>query len=258
MPPYTATAVRKLDRGRGAACSARPTWTSSRWAPRTRTPPTATCSTRGTRAASPAAPRAARRRRSRGGSRPARSAPTPAARSASPPSLCGIVGLKPTYGAISRYGMIAFASSLDQCGPLTRDVTDAALLLRGAGGARPLRLDLGRDRGRGRAAEPRGPEGPQLRRPEGARRRGRGDRGRASARSSSGPSTLIEELGGEVSETELPHAPHGISAYYVLAPAEASANLARFDGVRYGLRAEARRPDRDVRGDPRRRASAPR
>ena len=72
---------------------------------------------------------------------------------------------------------------------------------------------------------------------------------------------LIEELGGEVSETELPHAPHGISAYYVLAPAEASANLARFDGVRYGLRVDGRGPDRDVRGDPRpglrRRGEAP-
>ena len=65
-----------------------------------------------------------------------------------PAAFCGIVGLKPTYGAISRYGMIAFASSLDQCGPLTRTVTDAALLLGIAAGPRPARLDLGRDRGR--------------------------------------------------------------------------------------------------------------
>ena len=69
---------------------------------------------------------------------------------------------------------------------------------------------------------------------------------------------LIEELGGEIAETELPHAPHGISAYYVIAPAEASANLARYDGVRFGLRDGRRRPDRDVRADPRTTASAPR
>ena len=68
-----------------------------------------------------------------------------------PASLCGIVGLKPTYGAVSRYGMVAFASSLDQCGPLTRDVTDAALLLRHLVGQRPLRLDLARAAGGGRA-----------------------------------------------------------------------------------------------------------
>ena len=106
----------------------------------------------GPRAASRAAPRAARRRRS-----PARLAPWAIGTDTGgsirqPAALCGIVGMKPTYGAISRYGMIAFASSLDQCGPLTRDVTDAALLLRAMEGRDPLRLDLGRDRGRGRAA----------------------------------------------------------------------------------------------------------
>ena len=69
-----------------------------------------------------------------------------------PAALCGIVGLKPTYGACSRYGMIAFASSLDQAGPLTRDVTDAALLFRAHGRARPPRLDLARVPGRDRAA----------------------------------------------------------------------------------------------------------
>jgi aspartyl-tRNA(Asn)/glutamyl-tRNA(Gln) amidotransferase subunit A len=153
-----------------------------------------------------------------------------------PAALCGIVGLKPTYGAISRYGMIAFASSLDQCGPLTRDVTDAALLLAAmqgrdpcdstsvgiAGGVEaPSREDLG---------------GLRFGVPEEL----------AGAKMDAGvravfEATLerIEELGGEVAtDVALPNAEHGISAYYVIAPAEASSNLARYDGVRYGMRAE--------------------
>ena len=152
-----------------------------------------------------------------------------------PASLCGVVGLKPTYGAISRYGMIAFASSLDQCGPLTRDVMDAAILLRvmegrdhcdstsvgiEGGVELPSRTDLKGLRfgvPRELASEAEGIE-------EGVREVF--DRNVA----------LIQELGAEVDECELPHSAHGISAYYVLAPAEASANLARYDGVRYGLR----------------------
>jgi aspartyl-tRNA(Asn)/glutamyl-tRNA(Gln) amidotransferase subunit A len=155
-----------------------------------------------------------------------------------PASLCGIVGMKPTYGAVSRYGMIAFASSLDQCGPLTRDVTDAALLLRVLEGHDPCdsssvgieggvelpgREDLkGLSFGvpRELAGEAEGIE-PGVKKVFEATVK------------------LIEELGGEVAETELPHAPHGISAYYVIAPAEASANLARYDGVRYGQRTDA-------------------
>src|SRR6187397_296633 len=155
-----------------------------------------------------------------------------------PAALCGIVGMKPTYGAVSRYGMIAFASSLDQCGPLTRNVTDAALILQAVEGrdgcdstslgieggiSLPSREDLtGLSFGvpKELASEAEGIE-------SGVRE--------VFERTVE----LVEELGGEVSETELPHAPHGISAYYVLAPAEASANLARFDGVRFGLRVEA-------------------
>ncbi len=152
-----------------------------------------------------------------------------------PAALCGIVGLKPTYGAVSRYGMIAFASSLDQCGPLTRDVRDAALLLSIVQGKDPCdstSVGLG--------------QAPQL--PE---------REDLSGLRFAVPAELahdaiepgvrevfeatlakIEALGGELAETALPHAEHGISAYYVIAPAEASANLARYDGVRYGMRAE--------------------
>ncbi|MDP9189500.1 MAG: Asp-tRNA(Asn)/Glu-tRNA(Gln) amidotransferase subunit GatA [Actinomycetota bacterium] len=155
-----------------------------------------------------------------------------------PASLCGIVGLKPTYGAISRYGMIAFASSLDQCGPLTRDVTDAALLLGVMQGRDSCdSTSVGIDGG---------VELPSRERLDGVSfgvpRELAGDAGglEAGVREVF-ERTLekLEELGGEVSETELPHAPHGISAYYVLAPAECSANLARYDGVRYGKRSEA-------------------
>ena len=155
-----------------------------------------------------------------------------------PAALCGIVGMKPTYGAVSRYGMIAFASSLDQCGPLTRNVTDAALLLQAMEGRDPCDstsvgieggIDLpGREDLKGLSF---GVPRELASEAEGIESGVREVFERTVA--------LIEELGGEVSETELPHAPHGISAYYVLAPAEASANLARFDGVRYGLRVEA-------------------
>jgi aspartyl-tRNA(Asn)/glutamyl-tRNA(Gln) amidotransferase subunit A len=155
-----------------------------------------------------------------------------------PAALCGIVGMKPTYGAVSRYGMIAFASSLDQCGPLTRNVTDAALMLRAMEGrdgcdSTSIGVDGGielphREDLKGLSfGVPKELAGEA----EGIETGVREVFDRTVA--------LIEELGGEVSETELPHAPHGISAYYVLAPAEASANLARYDGVRYGLRLEA-------------------
>jgi aspartyl-tRNA(Asn)/glutamyl-tRNA(Gln) amidotransferase subunit A len=154
-----------------------------------------------------------------------------------PAALCGIVGLKPTYGAISRYGMIAFASSLDQCGPLTRDVTDAALLLRAMQG--PDRCDstcVGIDAG---------VELPSREDLSGLRIGVASDFSHEAEGVEAGVAEVFErnldllrELGAEVGECELPHAEHGISAYYVLAPAEASANLARYDGVRYGMRAE--------------------
>ena len=151
-----------------------------------------------------------------------------------PAGFCGIVGLKPTYGAISRFGMIAFASSLDQCGPLTRDVTDAALLLSALQGRDEMdstsvgieggietptaeRLD-GLTFGVPRDLMREGIEAGVLARFEDTLLR-------------------IADLGGEIVDIELPHAEHAISAYYVLAPAEASTNLSRYDGVRYGLRA---------------------
>jgi aspartyl-tRNA(Asn)/glutamyl-tRNA(Gln) amidotransferase subunit A len=150
-----------------------------------------------------------------------------------PAALCGVVGLKPTYGAVSRYGMIAFASSLDQCGPITRDVTDAALLLRHM---------VGRDFCDSTSLDfPEPVELPTTESLEGVRfgvppeLSGEGIEPGVMAVFER-TTALIEELGGSLEEVALPHSPHGISAYYVIAPAEASANLARFDGVRYGPR----------------------
>ncbi|HTP20002.1 MAG TPA: Asp-tRNA(Asn)/Glu-tRNA(Gln) amidotransferase subunit GatA [Solirubrobacteraceae bacterium] len=154
-----------------------------------------------------------------------------------PAALCGIVGLKPTYGACSRYGMIAFASSLDQAGPLTRDVTDAALILRHA---------VGRDRRDstslefpGEIALPSAQElkGIRLGVPEeltGAA----GGIEPGVRESFEATVALAERLGASVEACRLPHAPHALSAYYLIAPAEASANLARYDAVRYGLRVD--------------------
>jgi len=153
-----------------------------------------------------------------------------------PASLCGIVGLKPTYGAISRYGMIAFASSLDQCGPLTRDVADAALMLGILQGKDPCDSTSV-----GLPEAPRLPVGDDLKGLRFAVPAGLASDAIEPGVREVFEATLatIERLGGEIAETSLPHAEHGISAYYVIAPAEASSNLARYDGVRYGMRAES-------------------
>ncbi|HEY6398722.1 MAG TPA: Asp-tRNA(Asn)/Glu-tRNA(Gln) amidotransferase subunit GatA [Solirubrobacteraceae bacterium] len=154
-----------------------------------------------------------------------------------PAALCGIVGLKPTYGACSRYGMIAFASSLDQAGPLTRDVTDAALLLGAMVGkdrcdstslAFPGSIELPRreDLAGVRLGVPA-----ELTEIEGGVEAGVLERFQETV-------AIAEGLGATVESCRLPHAPHALSAYYLIAPAEASANLARYDGVRYGLRVD--------------------
>ncbi len=150
-----------------------------------------------------------------------------------PAALCGIVGLKPTYGAISRFGMIAFASSLDQCGPLTRNVADAALL---------LSLLEGRDELDSTSVGIEGgvttPTAENLNGLKFGVPRGLFTEGVEPGVLASFDATLatIEGLGGEIVDIDLRHAEHAISAYYVLAPAEASTNLSRYDGVRYGRR----------------------
>jgi aspartyl-tRNA(Asn)/glutamyl-tRNA(Gln) amidotransferase subunit A len=154
-----------------------------------------------------------------------------------PASLCGVVGVKPTYGLVSRYGLIAFASSLDQIGPFANDVTDAALLLDVVAGHDPLDSTS--------IAEPYDPLVPQL------------DGGVAGLRigiveeltDASGvqpevraaverAAAVLEDAGATVERVQVPSAVYGLSAYYLIAPAEASSNLARYDGVRYGLRVD--------------------
>ena len=153
-----------------------------------------------------------------------------------PAALCGIVGLKPTYGAVSRYGMIAFASSLDSAGPLTRDVADAALFYRHL---------VGRDSAD--ATSVAFPEPIEI--PTGERLDGitlavptalvDGEGIEPGVRESFEASLeTARSLGATIVSCEIPSARYALSAYYVIAPAEASSNLARFDGVRYGMRVE--------------------
>ena len=150
-----------------------------------------------------------------------------------PAALCGIVGMKPTYGAVSRFGMIAFASSLDQAGPFTRDVTDAALLLGAMVGKDPrdsTSLGLPGPIGAPTATDL---QGIRIGVPE--ELTGEGVEA-GVLKAFEATLEVAEELGATVEPTRLPHAPHALAAYYILAPAEASSNLARYDGVRYGLR----------------------
>jgi aspartyl-tRNA(Asn)/glutamyl-tRNA(Gln) amidotransferase subunit A len=153
-----------------------------------------------------------------------------------PASLCGIVGLKPTYGRVSRYGLIAFASSLDQVGPFSRDVTDTALLMEVIAGhdrrdstsvdepvpaytktldtpVKPLTIGVAREYfGVGLDPEVEKAVREALK--------------------------VYESLGATVKEVSLPHSPYAVAVYYLVATAEASSNLARYDGVHYGHRAE--------------------
>jgi aspartyl-tRNA(Asn)/glutamyl-tRNA(Gln) amidotransferase subunit A len=154
-----------------------------------------------------------------------------------PAALCGIVGLKPTYGACSRYGMIAFASSLDQAGPLARDVRDAALLFAHMVGRDPRDATSLEFPEPVRLPESERLDGLRLGVPEELSSDAAGiEPGVREAFEAS--LQLAEELGATVQAVQLPHAPHALSAYYLIAPAEASSNLARFDGVRYGLRVD--------------------
>ena len=151
-----------------------------------------------------------------------------------PAALCGCVGFKPTYGRVSRYGLVAFASSLDQIGPLTKDVRDAALMLNVIAGHDPrdstsipeptpdYTASLGQDVKGLKLGLPReymiGGLDPQVK------------------EATDDAVRQLASLGAEIVEISLPHTDYAIATYYIIATAEASANLARFDGVRYGAR----------------------
>ena len=153
-----------------------------------------------------------------------------------PAALCGVVGVKPTYGTVSRHGLVAFASSLDQIGPFSHDVRDSALLLEVISGHDPLdstsiprpplelmsRLDQGVKGFRiGRITDLPGGSEPEV------------DARLAEA------FEALAAAGATIVDVELPSMKFGLTAYYLVAPAEASSNLARYDGVRYGMRVEA-------------------
>lgn len=152
-----------------------------------------------------------------------------------PASFCGIVGLKPTYGLVSRFGLVAFASSLDQIGPLTKDVKDCALVLNAIAGHDPLDSTSvpgsvpdytsflnGEVKGM-KIGLPREFFGKGL-------NPGVGEVVKNALKK-------LEELGAVIEECSFPHAEYAVPCYYIIAPAEASSNLARYDGVRYGYRA---------------------
>jgi aspartyl-tRNA(Asn)/glutamyl-tRNA(Gln) amidotransferase subunit A len=160
-----------------------------------------------------------------------------------PAALCGLVGLKPTYGRVSRYGLVAFASSLDQIGPITRTVSDAALMLNVIAGhdprdstsapgdvpdylahidesLKPLRIGIAREYNLASGIDPH-------------------------VKSAIDAAVAqYQSLGARIVEVSLPHTEYGIAAYYVIAPCEASSNLARYDGVHFGHR--TKEPVRDI------------
>jgi len=153
-----------------------------------------------------------------------------------PASFCGVLGMKPTYGAVSRYGLVAFASSLDQIGPFARDTSDLALLLNVICGHDPMdSTSMPREYPDFTGFLDKPLEGMTLGLPEEFFNRldnPEVEQVISEARS------VLEKLGVKFVELSLPHLDYGIAAYYIIAPSEASSNLARYDGVKYGHRAD--------------------
>ncbi|MDD5495508.1 MAG: Asp-tRNA(Asn)/Glu-tRNA(Gln) amidotransferase subunit GatA [Candidatus Omnitrophica bacterium] len=152
-----------------------------------------------------------------------------------PAAMCGVVGMKPTYGLVSRYGLIAFASSLDQIGPITKDVTDAAAL---------LGVIAGHDEMDSTSADIETPDyrkslvndvkGLKIGIPKEYFIEGIEPDVLKAVKEAI---ELLKKMGAQIKEISLPHTEYAVSTYYIIAPAEASSNLARFDGVQYGFRA---------------------
>ena len=157
-----------------------------------------------------------------------------------PAALCGCVGLKPTYGRVSRYGLVAFASSLDQIGPFTKDVRDSATLLRVISGRDPRDSTSVPETVPDYAAALDGNiKGLRIGLPKEYFIGGLDPQVTAAVNAAV---KQLESLGANLVEISLPHTEYAVAVYYIIATAEASANLARFDGIRYGLRVEGRDP----------------
>jgi len=151
-----------------------------------------------------------------------------------PASLCGIVGMKPTYGRVSRYGLVAFASSLDQIGPMTKDVTDCAMLLSVISGHDPAdSTSVPVPTDDYVAALTDDLDGMKVGVPKEYFAEGLDSEVRSAVEHAI---ERIEELGARRVDVSLPHTEYAVPVYYIIAPAEASANLARYDGVKYGYR----------------------
>lgn len=153
-----------------------------------------------------------------------------------PASFCGLVGLKPTYGLVSRYGLIAFASSLDQIGPITKDVTDAAIVLNSiAGHDERDSTSIPQEKVDYCDALVDDVKGMKI----GIPKEFFGEGIKAETRSAIDKAIeFYKKAGAEIIPVSIPHVKSGVSIYYIIAPAEASSNLARYDGVSYGFRAD--------------------
>ena len=151
-----------------------------------------------------------------------------------PASHCGVVGLKPTYGRVSRYGLVAFASSLDQIGPLTKDVTDCALMMNVISGYDAKdSTSVEQEVPDYRKALAEGLQGMKVGIPREYFVKGLDPEVEKAVKQGI---NILREAGAETVEVSLPHTDYCVAVYYIIAPAEASSNLARYDGVRYGFR----------------------